>query len=77
MFVGTVFRQTALCWAQMASEVELGTGIPTVIQRYSFAVLLETVRIRWDDNNGILLTKMVYEQYVLVYTSMYLDIDYM
>ncbi len=41
------------------------------------AVLLEAVRIEWDDNNGILLTKMVYEQFVLVYTSMYLDIDYM
>jgi hypothetical protein len=47
----------------MANEVELGTGIPTVIQGYTVAVLLESVKIRWDDNNGILLTKMVYEQY--------------
>jgi len=66
-----------MCRAQMASEEELGTGIPTVIQGYTVAVLLETVRIRWDDNNGILLrlTKMVYEQYVLVYTCMYFDME--
>ncbi len=41
------------------------------------AVLLEAVRILWDDNNGILLSKMAYEQYVLVYTIMYYDIDCM
>ncbi len=41
----------------MASEEELGTGIPTVIQWYTVAVFLEAVTIRWDDNNGILLTK--------------------
>ncbi len=77
MFVGRVFRQTAMCWAQMASEVELGTGIPTVIQGYTVAVLLEAVRILLDDQNCILLPKMVYGQYVLVYTSMYLNIDCM
>ncbi len=68
-----------MCWpwpgAQMASEVELGTGIPTVIQGYTVAVLLKAVRIRWDDQNGILLPKMVYVQYVLVYTCMYFDME--
>jgi hypothetical protein len=43
----------------MASEEELGTGIPTVIQGYTVAVLLEAVRIWWDDHNGILLPKML------------------
>ena len=55
--VVTVVLQTTMCWAQMASEEELGTGIQTVIQGYTVAVLLEAVRIRWDNNNGILLTK--------------------
>ena len=64
-----------MCWAQMASEVELGTGILTVIQGYTVVVLLEAVRIRWDDQNGILLPKMVYEQYVLVYKCMYFDME--
>ncbi len=62
-----------MCWAQMASEEELGTGIQTVIQGYTVAVLLEAVRIWRDDHNGILLPKMVYDQYVLVYTCMYFD----
>jgi hypothetical protein len=64
-----------MCWAQIASEVELGTGIPTVIQGYTVAVLLDAVRIWWDDQNGILLQKMVYDQYVLVYTCMYFDME--
>ena len=46
-----------MCWAQMAGEEELWTGIPTVIQEYTVAVLLDAVRIRWDDNNAILLSK--------------------
>jgi hypothetical protein len=46
-----------MCWAQIASEVDLGTGIPTVIQGYTVAVLLKAVRIWWDDHNGILLPK--------------------
>ena len=35
----------------MANEVELGTGIPTVIQGYTVAVLLDAVRIWWDDQS--------------------------
>jgi hypothetical protein len=62
-----------MCRAQMASEEELRTGIPTVIQGYTVAVLLEAVRIWRDDHNGILLPKMLYDQYVLVYTCMYCD----
>ena len=46
-----------------------------VIQGYTVAILLKAVRILWDDNNGILLTKMAYQKYELVYTSMYYDID--
>jgi hypothetical protein len=64
-----------MCWAQIASEVELWTGIPTVIQGYTVAVLLEAVRIWWDDHNGILLPKMLYDQYVMVYTGMYVYMD--
>ena len=75
MFVGRVFRQTTMCWAQMASEEELGTDIPTVIQEYTVTVLLEAVRIWWDDHNGILLPKMLYDQYVMVYTCMYVYMD--
>jgi len=41
----------------MTGKEELWTGIPTVFQGYTVAVLLEAVRIRWDDNNGILLPK--------------------
>ena len=57
--------------------VELGTGIPTVIQGYTVTVrvLLDAVRIWWDDRNGILLPKMVYDQYILVYTCMYFDME--
>jgi hypothetical protein len=62
-----------MCRAQMASEEELRTGIPTVIQGYTVAVLLEAVRIWRDDHNGILHPKMLYDQYVLVYTCMYFD----
>ena len=63
----------SMCWAQMASEEELWTSImiPAVTQGYTVAVLLEAVRIWWDDHNGILLPKMVYDQYILVYTCMY------
>jgi hypothetical protein len=61
----------------MASEEELGTGIPTVIQGYTVAVLLEAVRIWRDDHNGILLPKMLYDQYVKVYTGMYVYMDCM
>ena len=38
-------------------EEELVNGIPTVISGYIVAVLLYAVRIRWDDNNGILHTE--------------------
>ena len=64
-----------MCWAQMASEEELGTGIPTVIQGYTVTVLLEAVRIWRDDHNGILLPKMLYDQYAMVYTGMYVYMD--
>ena len=56
-FVGRVFWQTSMWWAQMTGKEELWTGIPTVFQGYTVAVLLDAVRIRWDDNNGILLPK--------------------
>jgi hypothetical protein len=62
-----------MCWAQIASEVELGTGIPTVIQGYTVAVLLDALRIWWDDQ----IPKMVYhdDQYVLVYTCIFFDTE--
>ena len=65
-----------MCWAQTAGEEQLGMDIPTVIQGCTVAVLLEAVRIQWDDNKRYPAhIKMVYEQYVQVYTSMYFDID--
>ena len=44
----------------MAGEEELGTGKPTVFQAYIVAILLQAVRIRWDDYYGISHTKTEY-----------------
>jgi hypothetical protein len=76
-----VFWQTSMCWAQnppqMAGKQELWTGIPTVIQ-HPRVHCGGPPRGRWDDNNGILLTKNGVsdnQKYELVYISMYFDMD--
>ena len=53
-FVGWVFRQTSMLWAQMADEEELWTGIPKgiMIQGYTVAVILEAARISCSQKNG-------------------------
>ena len=55
-FVGFVFRQSPIRWTQNTCEVELWTGIPTVFQGNSVAILLNAVGKRRDHNNCILHT---------------------
>ena len=65
----------------MAGEEELGTSIPTVLERDISRVILNVVRIRWDHNDGVLHRMGVFKtakqtwygmyQYVLVCTGIY------
>ena len=68
----TVVVETSMLWAQMVCEKQLETDIPTVIQGCIVAVLLEAVRIQWDDNYGILHTEKlcmsIVCRYILVCT---------
>ena len=55
-FVGSVFRQSPIRWTQNTCEVELWTGIPTVFQGNSVAILLNALGKRRNHNNSILHT---------------------
>ncbi len=55
-FVAFAFRQSPILWTQKTCEVELWTGIPTVFQGNSVAILLNAVGKRRDHNNCILHT---------------------
>ena len=52
----------------MALEEELGACIPTVFQGDIMVIVLNAVRIRWDNNYGVLLTEI---QYIIVCTKTY------
>ncbi len=53
-FVITVLRLSFMFRTQTALEEELGTCEPTVFQGDIMTILLNTVRIRWNNNNGVL-----------------------
>ena len=63
--------QTSMLWTQIALEKELGTCIPTVLQGNIKTILLNAVRIRWNNNNCVWLTVTTYMR---VYTSIYTHI---
>jgi len=78
-----VFRQSPILWTHNTCEEKLGTGIPTVLQGNIVAILLNAVRKRRDNHNGILHTCSglvyttihwfipVYTRYISVYTGIY------
>jgi hypothetical protein len=43
-------------WTQVAGKKKLGTGIPTVVQQNIFGNLLNAVRIKRDNKDGVLHT---------------------
>ena len=55
-FVDSVFRQSPIRWTQKTCEVELWTGILTIFQGNSVAILLNAVGKRRNHNNCILHT---------------------
>ena len=67
-FVGAVLRLSCILRTQMALEKELGTRIPTVLQVNIKTILLNAVRMWWNDNNRVLGTTTMY---ISVYTSIY------
>ncbi len=58
-FVGSVFRQPPILRTQNTCEEELGTSIPTVLQGNIVVIILNAVRKRRDQNNGILHTAIL------------------
>ncbi len=67
-FVCTVPLQPSILWTQIALEKELETCMPTVFQGNIVTILLNAVRIRWNNNNSVLLTQ---PKCMRVYTSLY------
>ena len=72
-FACTVLRLSSMFRTQTALEEELGTCKPTVFQGYIMMILLNAVRIRWNNNNGVL---SILKKYIRVYASMYTYIPY-
>ena len=71
VFVVSVLRQSTIPWTQMAREEELGACIPTVFQGDIMMILLNTERIRWNNNDGFVHTEISTSVNICVYTSMY------
>jgi hypothetical protein len=67
-FVYTVLRHSSILRTQTALEKELGTGKPTVFQGNIMTILLNAVRIRWNDTNSVLC---MWIKYISVYTGVY------
>jgi hypothetical protein len=55
-FVMLILRGPAILWSQVAGKVELGASIPTVFQGDILGNLLNSVRIRRDNKDGVLHT---------------------
>ncbi len=67
-FVCTVLLLSSMFRTQTALVEELGTCKPTVFQGDIMKILLNAVRIRWNNSNGVLSIQI---KYIRVYTSMY------
>ena len=67
-FVITFLLQSSMFRAQTVLEEELGTCKPTVFQLDIVMILLNAVRIRWNNNYSVLRIEI---KYISVYTSMY------
>jgi len=68
VFVVSVLRQSSILRTQIACEEELLVCIPTVFPGDITMILLDAVRIRRNNNHGVLHTEI---QYIIVCTSMY------
>ena len=60
---------------QMALEEELLTCKPTVFQGNSMMILLNAVRVLWNNNHSVLCLKPCILVYMLVYTSIYVQYE--
>ena len=53
-----ILWESAIFWTQVAGKEELGASIPTVFQGNILGNLLNAVRIRRDNKDGVLHTIM-------------------
>ena len=56
--VSRILGDPAILWTQVAGKEELGASIPTVIKGDVLGNLLNAVRIRRDNKDGVLHTIM-------------------
>jgi hypothetical protein len=56
-FVDSVLRGSSILWTQVARKKKLRTSIPTVFQRKIIGILLNVVRVRRDNKDGVLHTE--------------------
>ena len=68
-FVYTVLWLPSILRTQIALEKQLGTCIPTVFQGDIMTILLDTVRIQWNNKHSVLC---IQTKYIRVYTSTYM-----
>jgi hypothetical protein len=54
--VGWILWGSPTLWTQIAGKEKLGTSIPTVLQRNILGNILDAVRIRRDNKDGVLHT---------------------
>jgi hypothetical protein len=55
--VGSVLQGSPILWTQVACKKKLRTSIPTVFQPNIIGILLNAVRIRRDNKDGVLHTE--------------------
>ncbi len=63
-----LYASVCVLRTQTALKKELGTGIPTVFQGNIMTIILNAVRIRWNDTNSVLCMSI---KYISVYTGVY------
>jgi hypothetical protein len=56
-FVDSVLWGSSILWTQVARKKKLRTSIPTVFQRKIIGILLNAVRVRRDNKDGVLHTE--------------------
>jgi hypothetical protein len=54
--VGSILRGSSTLWTQVAGKEQLGTSLPTILQRNILGNLLNAVRIIRDNKDGVLHT---------------------
>ena len=56
-FVDSVLRGSSILWTQVARKKNMRTSIQTVFQRKIIGILLNAVRVRRDNKDGVLHTE--------------------